>query len=185
VTPPALVPVTVQLVPAAGPGITPAEWEARAHRLGELLAEDEFPPDQLPAVLRELFLRDEAGVSWSYDGSAWWAWDGSTWSAGTVGGVLQLLPFSMETYDELASDGSAGVATVRYSPTHRVPAAGLPTWSRPDPTLAPDDRLDPGLDVMVLESREDGWAHIETSNTWTAWIDGRLLEPLPERPKAS
>jgi hypothetical protein len=175
---PVLVPVTVQLVPAESATISVGDWEARAGRLAGLLAEDDYPPDQLPTVLRELFLRDETGTSWSYDGSGWWAWDGSAWAAGTPGGVLQLLPFTMETFDEVPPAAATDPGRVPYSPTHRVPATGLPTWPRPDPALPPENRLEPGLDVMVLELRPDGWAHVRTSNTWTAWIDGRLLEPL-------
>jgi hypothetical protein len=62
-----------------------------------------------------------------------------------------------------------------YRPTHIVPARGLPTWPRPDAALAPEQRLDPGLDVMVVESYPNGWARIVCSNAWSAWVDGRLL----------
>lgn len=71
--------------------------------------------------------------------------------------------------------------TAAYRPTHVVPAGGLPAWSRPDPAIAPDHRLDAGLDVMVAESFANGWARIVCSNTWTAWVDGRLLIPAGQR----
>jgi hypothetical protein len=164
---PALVPVTLELVPKDGPGITPIDWEARAKRVADALAEDEFPPDQLPDTLRELTLRDGAGWTWCYDGSSWWVWDGAAWSQRVPTGVLQLLPFKMETQVEAPAPN--------YAPTHRVPGAGMAAWSRPDPALAPEHQLAGGLDVMVIEQRPDGWAQVRFSNDWEAWVDGRLL----------
>jgi hypothetical protein len=176
---PTLVPLTVQLVPKDCPGITPEEWETRAKRLAEALAEDEYPPDQLPNTLRELSLRDETGWSWCYDGSMWWVWDGAAWTQRIPTGNLQLLPFTMETQVE-APAPAASPAARRYAPTHHVPDTGMAAWSRPDGALTPEHRLVPGLDVMVTENRPDGWAHIVCSNEWEAWVDGRLLvEALP------
>ena len=61
-----------------------------------------------------------------------------------------------------------------YSPTHAVPAGGLPAWAGPDGSAAPAANLDPGLDVMLIESRGD-WAYVRCSNGWEAWVDGRRL----------
>jgi hypothetical protein len=170
---PTLVPLTVQLVPRDGPGITPSDWEARAKRLAEMLAEDEFPPDDLPNTLRELSLRDEIGWSWCYDGSMWWVWDGTAWTNRMPTGNLQLLPFTMET--QVEEEAPTPAPARRFVPTHRVPGAGMPAWSRPDPSLQPEHTLAGGLDVMVTEQRADGWAHVAFSNDWEAWVDGRLL----------
>jgi hypothetical protein len=170
---PTLVPRTVQLVPKDGPGIAPSEWETRAKRVAEALAEDEFPPDELPNVLRELTLRDEAGWSWCYDGVAWWVWDGSAWTQRLPTGMLQLQPFTMET--QVEADPVPTAPARRYAPTHHVPITGMAAWSRPDGTLQPEQTLAAGLDVMVTEQRPDGWAHIVCSNEWEAWVDGRLL----------
>ena len=66
-----------------------------------------------------------------------------------------------------------------WTPTHRVPAAGSACWQSPDtsgPPLAV--RLDPGLEVRLVE-REGGWGHVECSNGWWTWVDGRSLEQLP------
>jgi hypothetical protein len=174
---PKLVPVTLQLVPKDGPGITPSDWEARATHLGEMLAEDEFPADQLPDSLRELSLRDETGWSWCYDGSTWWVWDGAAWTNRVPTGILQLMPFTMETeVDEQAPPAAPAPAPVRrYAPTHHVPAIGMSAWSEPDGRLQPEHTLAAGLDVMVIEQRADGWAHVLFSNQWEAWVDGRLL----------
>lgn len=65
-----------------------------------------------------------------------------------------------------------------YRPTHLAPPSGLPAWSRPDPTVAADHRLDPGLDVMVAEAFPNGWARIVCSNGWSGWVDGRYLVPV-------
>jgi hypothetical protein len=61
-----------------------------------------------------------------------------------------------------------------YSQTHVVPTEGLPAWAAPDGSAAPAANLDPGLDVMLIESRGD-WAHVRCSNGWEAWVDGRRL----------
>jgi hypothetical protein len=66
-----------------------------------------------------------------------------------------------------------------FTPTHRVPDDGMQAWDRPDATSAMT-MLDPGLPVRVLERRDDGWAHVECENTWTAWVDGRRLKAVPQ-----
>jgi hypothetical protein len=68
--------------------------------------------------------------------------------------------------------------TAPFAPTHRVPAGGLPAWHDPDPAQTAVDTLDPGLVVQRLEQRNDGWARVLCSNDWSAWVDGRQLEPL-------
>ncbi|MFY9615997.1 MAG: hypothetical protein WAT58_11425, partial [Candidatus Dormiibacterota bacterium] len=59
-----------------------------------------------------------------------------------------------------------------FRPTHTAPAGGLPTWSAPDPAAAADNRLDPLLEVQVMQETT-GWAHILCANGWTAWVDSR------------
>ncbi len=61
-----------------------------------------------------------------------------------------------------------------YSQTHVVPTEGLPAWAGPDGSAAPAANLDPGLDVMLIESR-GAWAYVRCSNGWEAWVDGRRL----------
>jgi hypothetical protein len=65
-----------------------------------------------------------------------------------------------------------------YEQTHVVPGEGLPAWAGPDSSVAPAANLDPGLDVMVIETRTD-WAHIRCSNGWEAWVDHRRLIARP------
>lgn len=65
-----------------------------------------------------------------------------------------------------------------FAPTHAVPAAGISTWTIPDPAAAPDGRLDAGLPVEVLEETT-GWAHVRCSNAWETWVDAALLVPVP------
>jgi hypothetical protein len=61
-----------------------------------------------------------------------------------------------------------------YEQTHVVPVEGLPAWAGPDGSVPPAANLDPGLDVMVIETRSE-WAHIRCSNGWEAWVDSRRL----------
>jgi hypothetical protein len=71
-----------------------------------------------------------------------------------------------------------------YQQTHVIPTEGLPAWAAPDGSVAPAATLDPGLDVMLLETRSD-WAHIRCSNGWEAWVDHRRLTPSPLPPRAA
>lgn len=71
-----------------------------------------------------------------------------------------------------------------YTQTHVVPTEGLPAWSGPDGSVPPAANLDPGLDVMVLESRGE-WAYIRCSNGWEAWVDGRRLIVSAPAPAAA
>jgi hypothetical protein len=68
--------------------------------------------------------------------------------------------------------------TEPFIPTHRVPPDGMQAWDQPDATSRMT-MLDPGLGVRTLEQRDDGWAHVEFENAWTAWVDGRRLELVP------
>ncbi|WP_441248463.1 hypothetical protein [Kitasatospora sp. McL0602] len=67
-----------------------------------------------------------------------------------------------------------------FRPTHVAPQDGLPTWAGPDPSR-PSARIDPLLPVRLAETSGD-WARIVCSNGWTAWVDGRMLIALPQRP---
>ncbi|WFB10815.1 hypothetical protein LRS74_30055 [Streptomyces sp. LX-29] len=67
-----------------------------------------------------------------------------------------------------------------FEPTHIVPRYGLPTWAAPDGVQALDP-LDPLLPVRLAERRGD-WAQVVCSNGWAAWVDGRLLLPVPHDP---
>jgi SH3-like domain-containing protein len=65
----------------------------------------------------------------------------------------------------------------QFTPTHRVPATGMPTWNEPDPNRAADNRLAPDLAVQVLEETT-GWARVRCSNGWEAWGDATTLVPI-------
>ncbi|WP_354643980.1 hypothetical protein [Kitasatospora camelliae] len=67
-----------------------------------------------------------------------------------------------------------------FQPTHVAPGDGLQTWASPDPSR-PTVRLDPLLPVQLVDS-SGNWARIVCSNGWSAWVDGRLLVALPQRP---
>ncbi|QKW07210.1 hypothetical protein HUT18_13210 [Streptomyces sp. NA04227] len=74
------------------------------------------------------------------------------------------------------------MTTADFLPSHVVPPQGLPTWAAPD-GAQPLPPLDPLLPVVVVDRRGD-WAHALCSNGWSAWVDGRLLLPLPQGPPA-
>ncbi|MFB7053937.1 hypothetical protein ACFCXT_12585 [Streptomyces vinaceus] len=69
-----------------------------------------------------------------------------------------------------------------FHPTHVVPREGLPAWEEPD-ISRPTAALDPFLPVRLL-SRRGEWGQILCANGWSAWVDGRLLVPVPEPPPA-
>jgi hypothetical protein len=65
--------------------------------------------------------------------------------------------------------------TVTFEPTHAAPRDGLATWPEPDGTTPTGPAL-PGLLPVVLREQRGGWALVECSNGWTAWVDaGRLV----------
>ncbi|WP_317440817.1 hypothetical protein [Streptomyces collinus] len=74
--------------------------------------------------------------------------------------------------------GAAAVAAPAWNPTHRVPGGGLSAWAAPDPAREPVARIDPGVELGLLE-RSGDWAHIVCSNGWSAWVDARAMEELP------
>ncbi|MFE5770433.1 hypothetical protein ACFQ7O_18945 [Streptomyces sp. NPDC056485] len=69
-----------------------------------------------------------------------------------------------------------------FHPTHVVPREGLPAWEEPDASR-PTAALDPFLPVRLLARRGE-WGEILCANGWSAWVDGRLLVPVPEPPPA-
>src|SRR5262245_51706752 len=77
-----------------------------------------------------------------------------------------------------------------FTPTHTAPPGGMQTWSKPDPSSAPDNQLGGGLPVQLLEETV-GWGHVRCSNGWECWVDARLLvrlgapAPQPVAPAAA
>ncbi|MEV4239532.1 MULTISPECIES: SH3 domain-containing protein [unclassified Nocardia] len=67
--------------------------------------------------------------------------------------------------------------TPAFHPTHQVPDNGMPAWVTPDSTRTPVARIDPRVELQILE-RSGDWAHIACNNGWTGWVDGRAIEPL-------
>ncbi|MEV6548289.1 hypothetical protein AB0M57_06210 [Streptomyces sp. NPDC051597] len=69
---------------------------------------------------------------------------------------------------------------VDFRPTHVVPPGGLAAWESPD-TARPTVPLDALLPVQLIDRRGD-WARILCANSWSAWVDGRLLVTVPQGP---
>lgn len=75
----------------------------------------------------------------------------------------------------------------QFAPTHVVPHGGLPAWPEPrrgNRPGRPSARLDPLLPVHAAD-REGDWCRIVCANGWSAWVDGRLLVPVPADPPAA
>jgi hypothetical protein len=91
--------------------------------------------------------------------------------------VDDVLPLDTTTPpdDDAPQRGSGVPAEQAYRASHTVPPSGLHVWSRPDPSMSPVAELDPGLDVMLVEELENGWARVVCSNRWSGWVDGRRL----------
>ena len=73
---------------------------------------------------------------------------------------------------------TAGSSTPAWRPTHLVPDSGMSAWATPDPNGPPVARIDPRVELRLLE-RSGAWAHIVCVNGWSGWVDGRAIQPLP------
>ena len=65
-----------------------------------------------------------------------------------------------------------------FRPTHRAPVGGIRTWPVADPAAPPGPEIDAGVEVSILE-RQGDWTRVVCANGWSAWVDGRDLQPLP------
>lgn len=70
-----------------------------------------------------------------------------------------------------------------FRPTHVAPGDGMPTWAAPDGLVATEP-LDALLPVRLLERRGD-WGQVLCLNGWSAWVDARLLVPVPQGPPST
>ncbi len=71
----------------------------------------------------------------------------------------------------------AAGAPAECSPTHVVPAGGLPAWTVPDGAAAPATTIDPGVEVELSETQGD-WVRVMASNGWRGWVDAHRLTRL-------
>jgi hypothetical protein len=81
-----------------------------------------------------------------------------------------------------AQPAAAAQPGAAFRPTHAVPPMGMPAWAQPNPALPPTAQLQGGLQVMVGEWSQSGWARVVASNGWSAWVDGRMLVPFEQAP---
>jgi SH3-like domain-containing protein len=77
-----------------------------------------------------------------------------------------------------AQESAPAPQTPAWRPTHLAPAAGMAAWDTPNPAGAPVARIDPGVELQLLEISRD-WAHIACANGWSAWVDARTMELRP------
>ena len=186
--------VSAEFHPGEGVRVDPRGWEEQARTVRDELAADGLGDDLLEEAIKELRFRDVDGTYWAYDGWRWWRWADPDWVEGTPTGPLRPEPFTMEVVlaeppetggdddgemDDIDddADGDTDDEPEPYDPTNLIPPDGMPAWSEPDPERSPDATLEPDLDVMAIEWREDGWTQVRFSNGWTTWVDGRLLLP--------
>jgi hypothetical protein len=78
----------------------------------------------------------------------------------------------------VTGDTGAGAA-MTWQPTNVIPMQGLNCRAKADPTAPVIARMDPLLQVRVVERAGD-WARVVCSNTWEAWIDARRLLSLED-----
>jgi hypothetical protein len=152
-----------QMIDAAQTATDPrfAEVAAQYRVFRDQVDAGQIPPEQLDQILSSLVF-ESGGRFWMIgaNSGAWYASDGQSWIRATGRGAIQASPVAQ-----------------RWA-THSVPAQGAWAWTAPDPNVAPTTALGPWLEVRVIEFRVDGWAHIECTNSWTAWVDGRVLHAL-------
>lgn len=92
--------------------------------------------------------------------------------------VVQAQPAAAPAGAAVAAAGTAlgaspAPAPLVFTPSHRVPPEGLPSWVAPDPSGA-STQLGGGLDLEVIQRVTD-WAQVRASNGWVGWVDGRRL----------
>jgi SH3-like domain-containing protein len=80
----------------------------------------------------------------------------------------------------IATPLEVSAAKPPWGPTHVVPDGGTSAWAAPDPRGVPIARIDPGVEVQLLE-RSGDWAHIVCNNGWSAWVDRRVIKELHPR----
>jgi len=183
---------TVELRGTAAAVVTPAQWQQRADELRSRLVSAGLPPEAAEEDLREAFggitFRDPAGGAWRHDGRSWGRWGGGQWEPRLPPPqlVLDKGELAVDAEGLGGPDGGADEWAppddMPFAPTHLVPPGGLRAWSAPDPSVPPASSLDGMLDVELLESRPDRWAHVRCANGWTAWLDGAELLPLTASP---
>lgn len=69
------------------------------------------------------------------------------------------------------------MAEAGITATHLVPAGGVDAWTAPDPEKQPENKIEAGQPVEVLEETT-GWAHVRCTNGWETWVDASKLEKL-------
>jgi SH3-like domain-containing protein len=108
------------------------------------------------------------------------------WSAWVDGHAINEIPPRMPPVPasgpaHIAAPPEAGAAAKPpWLPTHLVPDGGMSAWASPDPRGVPVARIDPRVELQLLE-RSGKWAHVVCKNGWSAWVDGRAIEELHPR----
>jgi hypothetical protein len=82
--------------------------------------------------------------------------------------------WAAEQAQPTAAASAQSPAAPTWSPSHFVPAGGMPAWDYPDPSRQPMVVLNAGLG-LVVDAVAGDWALVRAVNGWRGWVDGRRL----------
>jgi hypothetical protein len=76
--------------------VDPVDWAARAAAVRTGLVSEGLPASDMFGALNAFRFLDDAGATWTYNGSDWSTWNGTSWVAGTPPAELKLQPFKLD-----------------------------------------------------------------------------------------
>ena len=83
---------------------------------------------------------------------------------------------------ELEAAGAVSEWPDEWYPTHLVPKGGSPFWASSDRSQRPSGQLPGEVELMMEDDPEsDESAQVTAMNGWKGWVDGRLLEEVPDQ----
>lgn len=94
--------------------------------------------------------------------------------AAAVGALFAVVDLVSPARAPSAAAAAFTVPAPAWTPTHVVPTGGMAAWDAPDPARPPIANLQAGVELTVL-AQSGAWAQVRGSNSWSGWVDGRLL----------
>ena len=81
---------------------------------------------------------------------------------------------------ELEAAGAVSERPDEWWPTHLVPKGGMPFWASSDMSQRPAGQLPGEVELMMESDPQSGQsAQVAAMDGWEGWVDGRLLEEVP------
>lgn len=96
----AALPASVEFGPRGDIHVDPADWAARAAAVREGLVAEGLPASDMFEALNGFRFLDDAGATWTYNGSDWSSWNGTTWVTSAPPAALKLQPFRLDLVPE-------------------------------------------------------------------------------------